>query len=431
MADASGAALVALWQGIGRLAMPILPALLARRRRIGKEDAERWPEKLGRAGLARPDGPLVWLHAASVGETIAAIALIRRLAKRGATLLLTTGTVTSAAIAAERLKGLVLHQYAPLDAAPAVGRFLDHWQPDLALTVESELWPAKIAALAARDVPLVVINGRLSPRSASAWARLPVASRAVFGRLALVLAQSEGDAARFRAAGARRVEAVGNLKFDAVAPPDAAEKRAALAAALAGRPLWLAASTHDPEETIVAEAHRRVAAFVPDLATVIVPRHPARGGAIAADLAARGFRVARRGADEMPGLGTEIYVADTLGELGLLYRLAPVAFVGGTLDDSGGHNPIEPALLDCAVLHGPGVVNAEESFAALDAAGGAVQVAGVDDLAAELGRLLANPAAVAAMAAAGRATVADATGALDRTLAALRPFWPAAPAGEA
>lgn len=431
MADPAGAVLVGLWRGLGRLAMPVLPALLARRRRIGKEDATRWPEKLGRASLARPEGPLVWLHAASVGETIAAIALIRRLAKRGATLLLTTGTVTSATIAADRLKGLVLHQYAPLDAAPAVARFLDHWRPDLALTVESELWPAKIAALARRDVPLVVINGRLSPRSAASWGRLPSAARAVFGRLALVLAQSEGDAARFHAAGARRVEAVGNLKFDAVPPPDKPEARAAFAATVAGRPLWLAASTHDPEEVIAAEAHRRVAAAVPDLLTVIVPRHPDRGPAIAADLAARGFTVARRAAGELPAPSTEIYLADTLGELGLFYRLAPIAFVGGTLDDSGGHNPIEPALLDCAVLHGPGIVNAEESFAALQAAGGAIRVTGADDLAAELQRLLRDADAATAMAAAGRAALAGASGALDRTVAALMPFWPAPPAGEA
>jgi 3-deoxy-D-manno-octulosonic-acid transferase len=430
MAEPGGAALIALWTGIGHLAMPFLPALLARRRRIGKEDAARWPEKLGRATLERPDGPLVWLHAASVGETIAAAGLVRRLAKRGATLLVTTGTVTSASIAAERLAGLALHQYAPLDAAPAVARFLDHWRPDLALTVESELWPAKIAALARARVPLVVINGRLSPRSAAAWGRLRAARRAVFGRLGLVLAQSEGDAARFRAAGAPRVVSVGNLKFDAVAPPDKPEERAALATAIGDRPVWLAASTHDPEERVAAEAHKRLATTRPDLLTIVVPRHPARGATIAAELAGMGLTVARRSLGEMPDAATQVYLADTLGELGLFYRLAPIAFVGGTLDDSGGHNPIEPALLDCAILHGPGVLNAEESFAALHAAGAARVIAGAEDLSAELDRLLADPAAGAAMAARGRAVVADATGALDRTLAALKPYWPAAPDGE-
>jgi 3-deoxy-D-manno-octulosonic-acid transferase len=430
MAEPSGAALIALWQGVGRLAMPLLPALLAHRRRLGKEDPARWPERLGRASLARPDGPLVWLHAASVGETIAAIALVRRLAKRGANLLLTTGTVTSAEIAAARLAGLVLHQYAPLDAGPAVARFLAHWQPDLALTVESELWPAKVAALARANVPLVVVNGRLSPRSAAAWGRMPAAARAVFGRLERVLAQSPGDAERFRVAGARRVDMVGNLKFDAPAPPDDPAKRAQLAAAIAGRPVWLAASTHDPEETIVAAAHRRAAAAVPGLLTIIVPRHPARGEAIAADLTAQGLTVVRRAAGAPLGPATDIYLADTLGELGTFYRLAPIAFVGGTLDDSGGHNPIEPAALGAAVLHGPGILNAEESFAALAAAGAARTVRDADELAAVLEHLLVDPAAVAAMAAAGRGVVGASSGALDRTLAALLPYWPGAPAGE-
>jgi 3-deoxy-D-manno-octulosonic-acid transferase len=424
MADAA-AFLLALWSGAGHVAAPLVPAYLARRRRAGKEDPLRLAEKLGRPGLARPDGPLVWIHAASVGETVSTLALVDRLRDRGAALLLTTGTVTAAAVAGERLAGRALHQYAPLDAAPFVRRFLDHWRPDLVLNVESELWPATVAALHRRRVPLVVVNGRLSPRSARGWARLPAAARAVFSRLTVVLAQTPADAERFRTAGAGDVRVLGNLKFDAVAPAADAAELARVAGAVAGRPLWLAASTTAPEEAAAAHVHRRLAGDHPGLLTVIVPRHPARGAELVAELTAAGLVVARRSTGALPGPDTDVYLADTLGELGLFYRLAPIAFVGGSLNDRGGQNPIEASLLDTAVLHGPRVPNVAAVYADLDAAGASRVVADADDLAAAVGRLIADPAAVAAMAEAGRAEVTAGAGALDRTLAALRPLWPA------
>ncbi|MDK9698515.1 MAG: 3-deoxy-D-manno-octulosonic acid transferase, partial [Siculibacillus sp.] len=258
---------LATYRTAGSLAAPLVDLALRRRERAGKEDPARRDERRGRASRVRPAGFLVWLHAASVGEMMAAMGLIERLAATGAAVLLTTGTVTSAEIAATRLPAGAFHQYVPVDVAGWVGRFLDHWRPDLAVFVESEIWPATIHALAARGVPQVLVNARISERSARRWKRLDGLPRALFGRLALSLAQSEADGARLFALGAPRVVVTGNLKFDGRPLPVDEVELARLGAAIDGRPTWVAASTHAGEEAITAAAHRRAAERLPGLLT--------------------------------------------------------------------------------------------------------------------------------------------------------------------
>ena len=419
---------LATYRAAGRFASPLVGLALRLRERAGKEDPARRPERRGLAGRARAAGRLVWVHAASVGETLAVVDLVERLVAHGTPVLVTSGTVTSATIAAERLPAGALHQYVPVDVAPWVARFLDHWRPDLAVFVESEIWPATIHALDDRGIPRVLVNARVSERSARRWHRLDGLPRTLFGRFALVLAQSEADAERLSGLGAPRVLATGNLKFDRPPLPVDEAERARLAAALAGRPAWVAASTHDGEEAIAAAVHVRLKTRLAGLLTVIAPRHPRRGDDIAAALAAAGLSVARRSRGEMPVAGTDVYLADTIGEMGLVYRLAPIAFVGGSLVPHGGQNPIEPARLGVAVLHGAAVGNFADLYRALDEGGAARRVADAGDLAEAVAALLADEAARTAMIDRAHAVVERSTGALDRTLAALAP-WLAAGEG--
>ncbi len=417
--------LTGAWEGAGRGLAPLAPAWLARRAARGKEDPARLGERTGQASLPRPDGPLVWLHAVSVGETTAVLPLAARLAGERP-VLLTTGTVTSAGLVAARAPAGVLHQYAPLDAPPFLARFLDHWRPVAALFAESEIWPAAIAAAARRAIPFAVVNARLSERSFRGWRRAGPLARPLFGALRLVAAQSRDDAARWRALGAPSVHETGNLKGDVAPLPADGDALARLADAVAGRPVLLAASTHPGEEALVLAARERLARERPELLLVLVPRHPERGPEVAA-LAAGAGAVAVRSRAELPGPKTAVYVADTLGELGLFYRLAPVVVLGGSFAPVGGHNPYEPARLDCAILTGPAVHNFRDVFAALFAAGGAASVADAAALAAAASRLLDDPHAAAAMAAHARSVAEASAGALERTLAALAPVLSPAP----
>jgi 3-deoxy-D-manno-octulosonic-acid transferase len=404
------------------LGSPLASKVLARRLSRGKEHPERLPERLGRASVARPNGPLVWVHGASVGEMLAAVSLIKRLREQGFAVLVTSGTVTSAALAEQRLPDGVLHQFVPLDAPRFVQRFLDHWRPGLALFVESDLWPNLICSCAARKIPMIVINGRLSERSFSRWRRVPGVIAALLNCFDLCLAQSPADAERYAKLGAPRVSATGNLKLDLPAPPvdEAALRR--LKDIVGKRPALIAASTHPGEEEAVIGAHRRLRAKFPTLLSIIAPRHPARGASIGEIAKAAGLSVALRSrrAQPMPDIG--VYVADTLGELGLMYRLAPVAFMGGSLARHGGQNPIEAVRLGAGIMHGPHVWNFADIYAALDAAQGAELVADEESLAARLTAWFADPAARQNSASAAAATVQKLSGALERTWAALDPY---------
>jgi 3-deoxy-D-manno-octulosonic-acid transferase len=353
---------------------------------------------------------------------LAAAQLIERLRALNVRILLTSGTVTSAAIAAKRFPTDVVHQYVPFDSPRFVARFLEFWQPSLVLFIESDLWPNLILASASRRVPMVLINGRMSPRSFPRWRRASATISALLGRFDLCLAQSEIDAERFSALGARNVITTGNLKLDVEPPPADAAKFERLRAVMRGRPVMVAASTHAGEEELVAGAHARLVARFPSLLTVIVPRHPKRGAAIARALHATGTEVALRSYDELPSAETGIYVADTMGELGLFYRLATIVFMGGSLIEHGGQNPIEAIKLGAPVLHGPHVFNFLDVYAALNAAGGAVGIDGEDQLAAQVGNWLTDHSAREHAIDAGAKVVEELGGALERSLAALEPY---------
>jgi 3-deoxy-D-manno-octulosonic-acid transferase len=411
-----------IYRLVSRAAAPFAPMLLARRAKRGKEHRQRLSERRGESRIARPDGPLVWLHGASVGELASVLPLIERIRARGIPILVTTGTVTSGGLAEQRLPRGVVHQFIPVDVPRFVGRFLDHWRPDLALFVESDLWPNMIIEASDRGVPMVLINGRLSEDSFRRWRRLPNSIANLLQRLDLCLTGTAPDAMRFGELGAPQVFTTGNLKLDVPAPPADPTALAALQDAIGDRPVIAAASTHAGEESSVLEAHTRLRANFPGLLTLIAPRHPQRGADIVAIAAAAGLSVAMRSRGELPNRNTDIYVADTVGELGLLYRVAPAVFIGGSLVKHGGQNPIEAAKLGAAILHGPHVWNFGEIYAALDDAHGAEPIAGPDRLVAHLAAWLSDPDACARVADAGHTVVEALGGALDRTLASLDPY---------
>ena len=410
-----------VYRTLSSAAAPLAPLVIGQRLKQGKEDPARVDERRGMTSDARPHGPLVWIHGASVGEVLAAAALIERLRALNLRILLTSGTVTSAEIAATRFPPDVIHQYVPYDSPRYVSRFLDHWRPSLALFIESDLWPNLILTAAARRLPMVLINGRMSQRSFPRWQRMSATIAALLGAFELCLAQSETDAGRFRALGSRNVVTTGNLKLDVPAPPADDTRLQRLMALTRGRPVIVAASTHPGEEEILIEAHRELASYFPGVLSVIVPRHPARGESVAGMIAASGLRAALRSHEDLPTATTDIYVADTMGELGLFYRLAPVVFMGGSLVEHGGQNPIEAVRLGAAIVHGPHVFNFADVYDALDAAGGARQ-ATRETLVRQIGQWLADPGARQASVDSAARVVEQLGGALDRTLAALEPY---------
>jgi 3-deoxy-D-manno-octulosonic-acid transferase len=402
------------------------PLLLTLRGRQGKEDPERRGERYGRSQEPRPDGPLLWIHAASVGETNAVLPVIERLLaeRQDLSILLTTGTVTSAAMARRRLPPRALHQYITLDAPEYVRAFLDHWKPDAAAFVESEVWPNLVVEVSRREIPLALINARMSARSARRWSWLKGLSLPLFSRFDLVLAQNEAFARTLARLGARRVEAVGNLKIDAPPPVVDAVELDRLRQALAGRPILVAASTHDPEEETVAEAHRLIARRLPGFCTIIAPRHPGRGRAIAGMLRGKGLDVALRSTGERPDATTDVYVVDTIGELGTLYALTEIAFIGGSLIAHGGQNPIEATGHGVAVLTGPHWTNFRDVYRALLRHKGAREVASAEALAAAVEEILTGEGELARMRAGAKAALSSLSGALDRTVAALAEMLP-------
>ena len=400
------------------LAAPVVHVWLAHRRRRGKEDHARFGERLGRPGLPRPEGRLVWMHGVSVGESVSLLPLVARLteARPDVRILITSGTVTSARLLRERLPAGVLHQFAPVDRPGTVRRFARHWRPDLAVWVESELWPNLILETAGRGTPMLLVNGRMSERSAARWRRAPHLSRPLLASFASVLAQTEADAARFRALGARRVAVRGNLKNDAPALPADETLVRMLRSAIGDRPCWAAASTHEGEEEAVADALSALRRRFPNLLTILAPRHPERGAAIAALLTSRGLATARRSADAAIGPATAVYLVDTLGELGLVYRLAEIAFVGGSLAPHGGHNPLEPARLDCALLSGPHMENFAEACTALEGADALTRVSDADALAGAVAALLEDESTRGSRIAAAREAAQTLGGAVEAAL---------------
>ncbi|NTS30448.1 lipid IV(A) 3-deoxy-D-manno-octulosonic acid transferase [Phyllobacterium sp. BT25] len=410
------------YRWIGAATFPIVGAYVAFRASKGKEERGRQGERYGVASVARPSGPLIWVHAASVGETSAVTPLVEAIVDMDIHVVLTTGTVTSAKMVQERLGDRVIHQYVPLDLKPAVDRFLTHWQPDLAIICESEIWPMTILELGTRRVPQVLVNGRLSDRSFASWHKRPSIAEALFENLAHVVAQSDIDGERFRALGARPVTVSGNLKVDTAVPPVNNTELAAMQRMIGTRKTWAAISTHQGEEEIVAQVHHMLKARHRDLLTIIVPRHPDRAPEIAEAIEKMGMKVALRSKADQIEADTDIYLGDTIGDMGLYLRLAEIAFVGRSLTAQGGQNPLEPAMLKSAILSGRNVQNFRDSYQRLIKNGAAKLVRDKDMLAGAVNYLFNNPEERQVMIDAGLKTVEDMRGSLDRTLTALEPF---------
>ena len=410
---------VRAYMAMGRLASPCVGSILNWRVKRGKEERHRLQERFGIADQERPAGELIWFHAASVGETTAVIPLVGHLKSRGFQVLFTTGTVTSAALAARRLPEGAIHQYVPLDIRRYVERFLNHWQPTLAIFVESEIWPATIGCLNERKIPLALVNGRMSSRSYRGWRRSGPVGRAVMSGIAICIAQTANDARRFSNLGVRTIEVSGNLKFDVPVPAVDKDSLRRWQGRIAKRPVLVAASTHQGEEPIVGAAHRIARKSFPDLLTIIAPRHPHRGEELAQTLASEGFAVARRSSGDDIGQQTDLYLADTIGEMGLWYRLGTVIFIGGSLVPRGGQNPIEPAKLGKPILHGPHIANFRDIINGLDDSDAASEIGNTEELAGHVVTLLSDADRRGRIGERARQYVECQAGALDRTIAAL------------
>lgn len=357
------------------LCEPLIAAYLRLRLRRGKEDGARFGERQGRASLSRPQGRVIWMHAASVGEAISFLPLAERLqGQNETTVLLTSGTVTSAALMARRLPKGAMHQFVPVDCLVWVRRFLDHWRPDLALWAESEFWPNLLLEAQMRGVPLILVNGRVSARSFRRWRYFPGTIGRLLSAFSLCLGQTPEDTERLRRLGAVAVDYCGNLKYAAQTLPVDEAEDARLSGVIGGRPRWLAASTHAGEELLAGETHRALQDRHPGLLTIIVPRHPARGADIAGQLTGMGLCVARRSAGDPVTGDVDILIADTMGEMGLFYKVTPIVFMGKSLAGQGGQNPLEPARFGAAVLFGPHMDNFAVMAQAMLAAGAATEV---------------------------------------------------------
>ncbi len=401
---------------------PFAPLVLGARARQGKEDPARIGERLGRSIAQRPDGKLVWLHGASVGEMGVLLQVQAALAARDpqAHFLVTTGTRSSAELFARRPPPRTQHVYAPVDTPGAVKRFLDHWRPDIGILAESELWPNLVLGAHTRGIPLALVNARMSPRTLARWDNRKRAARSVFDAFSLILAADQRTADALTALSGRPVERSGNIKFSAPAPPVDAASLAHLRAAIGQRPVWLAASTHEGEDEALIAAHALLLSDAPNALLIIAPRHPERGGKVAA-LAAD----APQRAKKAPIGEGAVYIADTLGELGLFYAAAPVSVIGGSLlAHLKGHNPIEPAKLKSAILTGPYVESFADAFDALHAAGGARTVTTPTEVAAAVAHLWRDDAARTRLTDAAARVAGESNEALQRTIARLDTLAP-------
>lgn len=381
-----------IYRALSGAAEPAANLVLKRRLTAGKEDPDRISERRGETTRNRPDGELFWIHGASVGESLSVIPLVRRLIELRPNLkvIVTTGTVTSAKLMAERLPDGAFHQYVPLDHPDFVQAFLDHWRPDAAIFVESEFWPNLILT-ARQQVPfMAIVNGRISPNSFDGWKRQSNSIKYILSSFNVIIAQDYQNAERLMTLSGRPVEMFGNLKNAAAPLPVNEENLAELKRKVGERAVWLAASTHPGEEEVVLAAHKILKTQFDDILTIIAPRHPARGGEVGELVREQGLSLTQRSTNDTITPDTDVYIADTLGELGLFYRLSSIAFVGGGITPKGGHNPLEPARLGAAILHGPHIFNFMETYRDMRKAGGTALVRNDRELAAAVRRLLSD-----------------------------------------
>lgn len=397
-------ALFHLYKAVTALALPFAARRAINKLRDAGVDVDRAHERLGHATAQRRAGTLIWFHGASVGEAKSVLPLMARIARDhpDVTLLLTSGTATSAQAVAQRLPHGAVHQFAPLDGTGPVGRFLRHWRPDLCVLVESELWPTLLDACARRAIPVALLNARLSDRSAQGWKRFPGTAAYVLRAIVMAHCQDGRSRNHLRDMGLEMAQQGANLKSMTGPPLISPDLVDAARAMLKGRPVWVAASTHRGEEEIVLDAHKSLVRDHPDLCLILVPRHPERAGEVLALIRAAGLSLAQRSTGGTPGDGAQVYLADTMGETDLWYSLSPIVFLGGSFADVGGHTPFEPAAAGTAILHGPLYANFAEAYAAFQLKDASVEVADGAALAAALATLLAHPDRAAQLAANAR-----------------------------
>lgn len=419
-----------LYTGASALLAPFAWRKVARRLGDYGISRERQRERLGHATLPRPDGQLVWFHAASVGESLSILTLVTRLGDMlpNAEFLITSGTPTSAELIEKRMPPRCRHQFPPLDSRAAVDRFLAHWQPDLGVFVESELWPQMVVRARATGCPLVLLNARMSDRTVNAWVKRPETAGFILSQFDLFVTQNQKTADNLRRMGATpdRIRPGSNLKAVSAPLPVDRSTLEQIQTALGDRPLWVASSTHAGEEETVLAAHAQVIKSHPDTCLLLAPRHPDRGDAVEALIHNAGLSLARRSRGEALAAATQVYLADTLGEVGTWYALCPRVFMGGSLRDIGGHNPFEPAQLGATVLTGPGYFNFAESYAEMITEGAAFEAITAEAIAAQITAWLESPHELELACAAATAYIARQSDHLDKTAAALIDLLPAA-----
>ena len=377
------------------LGQPAFVSLLHKRAEKGKEIKGRLDERMGKAAQSRPDGSLIWVHAASVGEAQSMLILIEEMLKLDPRLhiLVTTGTATSAEMMGQKLPERAFHQFYPLDYPEWVASFLDHWKPDMVFWMESEIWPNMLGEIKKRNIPAILLNARMSDKSFLRWRLIKPTARKILNSFAMILTQTQKDSEYFSRLGATHLKVTDNLKFSAKPLPASDDDLKTLAAHVRGRPVWVFASTHKGEEDMACRVHQILKNSLPELLTIIVPRHPDRRHSIREICEAHKLKTMLRGMDKtMPEADTEIYIADTMGELGLFYRLAPVSCIGRSFSDDGGggHNPIEAAQLNSAILHGPGIKHFAEIYTQMNAAGAALKMKNETQLTDTLRSLLTD-----------------------------------------
>ena len=406
---------VRLYSAAANLIAPLAYRRVAAKLSAHGTDPARFRERMGHATAPRPKGPLLWFHAASVGESLSVLRLIEHMgaAHPGWHFLLTSGTATSAEIVSRRLPPRCTHQFAPLDARRAMRRFLDHWRPSAAIFVESELWPQMLQMTRAADIPLALLNARISDRSARNWKRFPRTARHLMGHFNVIHTQDARTTAHLHDLGLSHAYTGQNLKSVAGPLPFDQAEGARLRDSLNGRPLWVASSTHPGEDEVMIAAHKALLRTHPDLLLILVPRHPERAPAIAALITGADLASTRRSTGGQITGDAHIYLADTLGETGLWYDLSPITCLCGSFTPVGGHNPYEPAYAGSAVLHGPLYANFARTYVDFDANGGAVEVTDEASLSSEINSLLGEPDVLSAMRQKSRAFAAAQADMLD------------------